>query len=119
MNVFSSIPFLRAIAETYFPDQRAEIAVHNVEEHSFQLLRVGKKTITSWPMVDFWEPLTTALAAVDPNVAAYPLRSLPRVALTSTAFTGEPLTLHGLSASPYIDLRPFASWEELQNFVRG
>jgi CelD/BcsL family acetyltransferase involved in cellulose biosynthesis len=119
MNVFSSTPFLRAIAETYFPDQRAEIAVHNVDGHSFQLLRVGKKTITSSPMVDFWEPLTTALVAADPSVAVYPLRSLPRVALTSAAFTGEPLALHGVSASPYTDLRRFATWEDLQGFVRG
>lgn len=117
MNVFSSDTLLRALATTYFPDQPAEIAIHTVEGHAFRLLRIGKKPITSAPMVDYWEPAAIARDTVDSN--AHPLRYLPRVALTSTVFTGETLRLDGLSASPFIDLRKFPTWDDLQRFVHG
>lgn len=116
VNVFSSAPFLDALASTYFPGQRAEIARYSVEGHEFQLLRVGRqKPLTTWPLVDYWEPASAEPGA--PPVTR--LRSLPRVALTTVAIDGRPTDLGKFSPSPLLRYDGFTAWPDIEQFLHA
>jgi len=116
MNVFSSDAFLGALASTYYPGRPAEIALHTVAGHTFRLLRIGKRPVVSPPLVDFWEPVT----AVDGwGRVPYPVRYLPRAALTSVEVAGHAPSPDGTALAPFVDLGAFPTWRDLQEFVRG
>jgi CelD/BcsL family acetyltransferase involved in cellulose biosynthesis len=122
VNVFSSVPFLDRLASTYFPGRRAEIARYTVEGHQFQLLRVdGRKPITSWPLVDYWEPVDATVVATgsEPAADASRLRSLPRVALETIAVDGRPSDLGGRSPSPSLRFDRFTGWSEVEQLLRA
>jgi CelD/BcsL family acetyltransferase involved in cellulose biosynthesis len=127
MNVFSSPSFLDALATTYFPGRRAEIVRYAVEGHEFQLLRVdGKKPLTTWPLVDYWEPVgpdiapagssPTESAATEPATS---LRSLPRVALETVAVDGRPTELGAWSPSPLLRFDRFTGWPDVAQLLHA
>ena len=117
VNVFSSAPFLDTLAATYFAGRPAEIARFEVEGHVFQLLRVdGRKPITTWPLVDYWEPVGAEPEPGDPGPPgpAIGLRSLPRVALETIAVDGRPPDLGARSPSPALRFARFEDWPALR-----
>jgi Acetyltransferase (GNAT) domain len=117
VNVFSSAPFLETLASTYFPGKSIEIARYSVEGHEFQLLGVdGKSPLTTWPLVDYWEPVASATS--DP-AAATPLRSLPRVALEIIAVDGRPTDLGELSPSPLLRYSGFTTWPDVDQHLHA
>ena len=120
VNVFSSAPFLDTLAATYFAGRPAEIARYEVEGHVFQLLRVdGRKPITTWPLVDYWEPVGAEPEPGDPGPPgpAIGLRSLPRVALETIAVDGRPPDLGARSPSPALRFAGFEDWPAVARFL--
>jgi hypothetical protein len=116
VNVFSSAPFLDALASTYFPGRSVEITRYAVEGHEFQLLRVDSRPLTTWPLVDYWEPVA---AQTSPPTIATPLRSLPRVALEIVPVDGRPTDLGELSPSPLLRYDTFTTWADVDRLLHA
>jgi hypothetical protein len=122
MNFYSSDEYLGALAQVWFPGRRCEPAPFSVGGRTFRLLwREGLGPfVTFGPradacnFLDFFEPVEGPAPA-----AVRPVRWLPRVALETrevTSVSPEPLP-PGLAAAPYVDLRRFPRWADLEGHV--
>lgn len=113
MNMFSSEVFLRTLGEVCFTSRRYEPALFAVEGRVYRLLRVDGAPLTSFPFVDFFEPVAA------PHGSARSLGYLPRVAretLSSEAWLTRPPS-PGLLPSPFITWRQFERWDSFAALV--
>jgi hypothetical protein len=112
-NLFSSDVFLRTLGEVYFAGRRSEPGLFAVDGRVYRLLVVDGAPITSWPFVDFFEPL---LAVEGPARA---LGYLPGVALeicSAEHWQSRPPTA-GLSPSPFVEWARFERWDDFAAHV--
>jgi CelD/BcsL family acetyltransferase involved in cellulose biosynthesis len=115
MNLFSSEPYLRTLAETYFPGRRWAIELFQTEGAQHKLLVVdGHGPVTAWPFLDFPQLL-------DPKEPgrARSLRYLPRaVRETTTAEQRAPIEPgSGVSPAPFIRWAGFADFAAFEAHV--
>jgi len=115
MNIFSSDVYLDTVGEVYFPDRARAIDIFRTASKYFRLLVIeGKQVITSWPFLDFVEPLDFA-----PTNSVKELSYIPSAVLeTVPADRGSPGAGRvGVEPAPFIAWNQFADWAQFEALV--
>jgi len=110
VNLFSTEPFLRAVAAAGFPGRRFTIESRNLAGQSYRLLVVEKAgLVASWPFLDFLEPVGPASPLAAP-VAFLPSVALATVRCAEWSDRGDDDGSEQLPA-PRVDWTVFSTWE--------
>ena len=116
MNLFSDPRFLKILAEVYFPGRPYAIREARLGERSFRLLQVeGRRLITHWPFVDFFEPLARGEEAHPIGASYMPKACQGRV--TCDEWHAQKLG-ERFQASPLVDWSGFPSYESFEALVK-
>jgi len=126
MSVFSSDPFLTALAETYFGDEPAEIGFHALGGKTYRLLCTGRPLAgrrairplmgaDNAHFVHYWEPTDATATSAIPTRCR--VRYLPSVHRETIEAHGSAPDLKGLGVAPFLRFDEFASWEDLRRRV--
>ena len=108
MNIFSSDVYLDTVGEVYFPGRERAVQVFRTAGKYFRLLVIaGKQVITSWPFLDFVEPLDSK-----PPEPVKELSYIPNAVLeTVPADRSSPGAGRvGAEPAPFIAWNEFADW---------
>jgi hypothetical protein len=116
MNVFSTSVFLDTVADLGFPGRPHALEIVRVGSHRFRLLVVdGRRVVTEWPFLDFFEPLPEDMPGLPRRTLGYlpvaSVRSLPAEAWRPEEHAPGDLP------SPYVDWTRFARWEDFTALV--
>jgi len=108
MNIFSSDVYLDTVGEVYFPSRERGVQVFRTAGKYFRLLVIaGKQVITTWPFLDFVEPLDSG-----PPEPVKELTYIPSAVLeTVPADRNSPGAGRvGVEPAPFVAWNQFADW---------
>ncbi len=117
MNFFSSPEFLAALGAAYFPGRKVDVRDVRVGSQSFRVLDVeGHGLVTSWPFLDYLEPLadSEAPSAQGPSY----IRSVAHGRIPIDAWEGNGFASRFLP-SPLVDWSHFSTQEALHAHLRS
>jgi hypothetical protein len=115
MNLFSSDVYLQTLGEVCFPRRRATIEIFRTRGRDFRLLVIdGEEVITTFPFLDFVEPLPTPWEG--------PVRQidfLPNAVLEITPAEGwsQRAKTDDSQPAPFIDWSLFPDWSAFESMV--
>ena len=110
-NYFSSDGYLNLAGRSFIPDVTHEIGYGSLQGHTFRMLFVAGKPITTLPFLDFFEPSPLPENGADVR----PLSYLPRVSLHTHALPLETMPApipHTKESQP----SPLIEWQQFTDF---
>jgi hypothetical protein len=117
MNFYSSVEFLKALGDAWYPGADANIRVVEVEGQMFRLLHVaGTGYVTHATFLDYHRPLSEGPAAPDAREHLY-LKAVD----TGSVMVGEidvPMR-ESLACAPYVDWSGFTDFRAYENELRS
>jgi hypothetical protein len=111
MNFFSTDVYLKTLAQVCFPNRSSRIGLFQVDGRVLRMLEVDGKPISSWPFLDFFQPLPD-------GGSARPLAWVPRAVLRTARIDERPPLERGIQPSPYIDWTLFPAWSDFLALVK-
>jgi hypothetical protein len=115
MNLFSSDAYLKTMVEVYFPGRASSVRVFRVGGKFFRLLVIdGEQVISSWPFLDFVEPLESA-----PRDPIKELTYLPSAVLETVPADrrSQGAGKVGVEPAPFIAWNQFVDWAAFEAWV--
>ena len=111
MSLFSSRPFLEALAAVYFPGKPTAVREARLGTQHFRVLQVdGGDPVTQWPFLDFLEPLAEATESQPLRVSYLPKVGSGR--LTVEEWNAQ--ARDDSQPSPFVDFGAFPAYEEFE-----
>jgi hypothetical protein len=115
MNLFSTLPYLQALNEAYFPNEKLAFEDFKINDKIWRLpVQPNGKPITQWPFLDFFEPLETAKPSLSEKKVYIYRASLDKVSATEWF---EAKLENAYKAAPTIDWSMFPEWSDFESYV--
>ncbi len=115
MNLFSDLPFLKVLNETYFPNERLVFQDFNINQKIWRMpVQANGKPITQWPFLDFYEPIESSKQTL-PEKKIYIQRACLGKA-TASEWHEQNLE-NAYQAAPTIDWSMFPAWSDFEAYV--
>ncbi len=121
MNFYSSEPFLEVLASVYFPGHAARVLEFQLQESAYRLLEIdGHRVITSWPFLDFVEPLEDG-ELIREDRRGGGLRYVPKACIgrVTAEEWRDGRFAERYEPSPLVDWTAFPTWAAFEAFVRA
>jgi hypothetical protein len=108
MNLFSSDVYLNAVADIYFPGRARAVEIFRTGGKYFRLLVLdNREVITTWPFLDYVEPLEEP-----PGEVSKELAYIPNAVLEIVPADGRPVAggKADVEPAPFIHWGQFSDW---------
>src|SRR5258708_31660783 len=115
MNLFSSDVYLNTVADIYFPGRTRAVEIFRTGGKYFRLLVTdNREVITTWPFLDFLEPLENP-----PPEVCKELAYIPNTVIEITPADGRPLGggRADVEPAPFINWGQFSNWPAFETLI--